>query len=403
VENDTLVIRVDPSLYSRGSGFKRTGAIGVRLSYSSVNTYETCPAKYKFQYETRLPTAPSPALSFGSSLHEALYRFHNRPVPVAPGLDELLTTLDLVWVSEGYSDASEEASYHQHGRSVLEQYHAANSGAFRIPAALEHKFRIEIEGVEFTGVIDRMDRIPGGGYEIIDYKTNRRLPTQSQVDQDLQLTVYHMAAREVWGIEAEALTLYYLLPGQRMTTTRTSEDADAVKRRIATVAERIDAGLFEPRENGLCNWCDFQEMCPIFRHRYEREGSDPAPKMTELVDEWIALKKQGRQVYRRIEELANLINAYCEEHDYRRLYGSDGDAIDRRIQHVTSPDMAKVRAILEPRGLWEQVLTVDPGKLNALIESRTLPPDVEDAILSSREEVRTQHQLWLKEASRSRR
>ena len=56
-----------------------------------------------------------------------------------------------------------------------------------------------------------------------------------------------------------------------------------------------------------------------------------------------------------------------------------------------------------PDGLWEDVLSVDPSKIQALIESRRLPPDVEDAVLASREEVRTQHALWLKEPSRSRR
>ena len=87
-----------------------------------------------------------------------------------------------------------------------------------------------------------MDRIPGGGYEIIDYKTNRRLPPQAAVDQDLQLSIYYLAAKEIWGIEPERLTLYYLLPGQRMTTVRTPADADELRRRIATVAERIEAG-----------------------------------------------------------------------------------------------------------------------------------------------------------------
>ena len=58
----------------------------MRLSYSSINTYETCPQKFKFQYEDRLPTSPSAALAFGDSLHQALHRFHSRPVPVAPSL-----------------------------------------------------------------------------------------------------------------------------------------------------------------------------------------------------------------------------------------------------------------------------------------------------------------------------
>lgn len=372
----------------------------MRLSYSSINTYETCPQKFKFQYEDRLPTSPSPALAFGDSLHQALHRFHSRPVPVAPSLEELQEMLESVWVRDGFSDPSEERMYLDHGRQVLAQYHRENASEYRIPAALEFRFTIEVEGVHLAGVIDRMDRLPGGGYEIIDYKTNRRLPPQDRIDRDLQLSIYALAAKEVWGIEPERLTLYYLLPGQRMSTTRTAADADELRRRIGTVAERIGAGMFEPRENPLCDWCEFQALCPVFRHREERRGGDPAPRMTEVVDEWIGLKREGRRVYRRIDELAGPINAFCDEHNYRRLFGTDGAAIDRRPQHITAPDEAKLRAVLEPLGLWERVLSVDPAKVNALIESRTLPPDVEDAVLASREEVRIQHALFLKEAAK---
>jgi hypothetical protein len=187
-----------------------------------------------------------------------------------------------------------------------------------------------------------------------------------------------------------------------MSTSRTPKDVDELRARIATVAERIAAGKFEPRENPLCDWCDYQAMCPIFRHRYEREEGDPTPRMTELVDEWISLKRQGREVYRRIDELVGLINAFCEEHGYRRLYGSDGAAVDRRPQHVTQPDEAALRRVLEPLGLWEHVLSVDTKKLGDLIESRRLAPEVEDAILASREEVRTQYALYLKEPARTR-
>ncbi len=375
----------------------------MRLSYSSINTYETCPAKFKFQYEDRVPQARSPALAFGDSLHRALHLFHNRPVPVPPSLEELLDMLEMSWVSEGFVDESEERTYRDHGRQVLAEYHRENASAYRIPAALEFRFTIHVEGVELSGVIDRMDRIPGGGYEIIDYKTNRRLPPQARIDRDLQLSVYHLAAKEVWGIEPERLTLYYLLPGQRMTTGRTAADVDELRRRIATVAERVAAGKFEPRQNPLCDWCEYQALCPLFRHLHERERGDPTPRITEIVDEWIALKRQTRATYRRFDELVPLINAFADEHGYRRLFGSDGAAIDRRPQHVTAPIEERVREILQPLGLWERVLSVDPAKLNALIESRSLPPDVEDRLLASREEIRTQYALYLKEGERARR
>ena len=66
----------------------------MRLSYSSIDAYETCPARFKFQYEDRIPGKPSPALSFGDSLHQALFHFHSRPVPEPPALEELHEMLD---------------------------------------------------------------------------------------------------------------------------------------------------------------------------------------------------------------------------------------------------------------------------------------------------------------------
>jgi RecB family exonuclease len=256
-----------------------------------------------------------------------------------------------------------------------------------------------VEGVELAGIIDRLDRLPGGGYEVIDYKTNRRLPPKGSVDTDLQLSLYYLAAREIWGIEPERLTLYFLLPGHRMTTSRSPADVDALRRRVATVAERIEAGFFEPRENPLCNWCDFQPVCPVFRHRYER---DEAPRIAEVVDEWISLKREDRDRWRRMEELARTIKAYAEEHGFKRLFGSDG-AIQLVERLETAPAPEAVRSLLEPLGLYESVLAIDPNRLHDLIQARTLPPSVEEELLCSREDVRRTTALYLREPARTRR
>src|ERR1041385_9551063 len=104
----------------------------MKLSYSAISTYELCPAKYRFQYEDRLPTGTSPALAFGDSLHRALYRFHDRPVPVAPTLADLHEILEGEWVADGYHDPSEERTYLDHAPQVLAAYHRENAPWFRI-------------------------------------------------------------------------------------------------------------------------------------------------------------------------------------------------------------------------------------------------------------------------------
>jgi PD-(D/E)XK nuclease superfamily protein len=200
----------------------------------------------------------------------------------------------------------------------------------------------------------------------------------------------------VWGIEPERLTLYYLLPGQRMTTSRGPEDVDALRRRVAAVADRIEAGRFEPRENPLCGWCDYRHLCPLFGHL-----RDATPvRVADAIDEWIALAREDRDRERRLREIGAVIRAYAEEHGLSRLHGSDGAVqLVRRIE--AAPDADAVRRILEPLGLAERVLTVDPARLDALIATGTLPPSVEDALLSSRERVRTDTALSLRETERT--
>ena len=60
--------------------------------------------------------------------------------------------LESEWVSDGYRDESEERTYLDHARQVLGQYHRENGGSFRIPAALEFRFTVEIEGAQISGV-----------------------------------------------------------------------------------------------------------------------------------------------------------------------------------------------------------------------------------------------------------
>ena len=314
----------------------------IRLSYSSISTYELCPLQYKLRYLEGRPGRRTPALAFGESLHEALRRFHGQPVPVAPGPAKLMAYLDEAWDRSAYASREEERAYRDHARQVLTAYHADNAESFRVPVALEQRFQIDVDGVTVSGVIDRMDRHPDGSYEIVDYKTNRRLPPRKYVEQDLQLSIYYLAAWEVWGILPDRLTLYFLLPGQPVTVARRPEDLDATRSRIADVAAGIKAGRFVPQENRLCDWCDYQARCPLFAHRFER-GETPVD-IGAAVDEWIAAKRRLKADADRIDELAVLIHDYCERTGLERLFGQDA-----AVTRISREDGAFDLRLHEPR------------------------------------------------------
>ncbi len=235
----------------------------MRLSYSALSSYENCPLSYRFQYVDGLEVEPTPYLSFGRSLHAALEWLYGRSTPEPPSLEGLLSYLDSCWSSEGFSGADEESSYLKHGREVLTRFYYSNIGDFRLPVAVEERFELDRGGFVLSGVIDRVDRNPDGSYEIIDYKTSRRLPEISRLREDLQLPIYQLACKEIWGINPSKLTFYYLVHNQRYSTRPLDEEGLArVVGRLDAVAAAISRGDFHATPNRLCPWCSFRDICP---------------------------------------------------------------------------------------------------------------------------------------------
>jgi len=76
---------------------------------------------------------------------------------------------------------------------MIQEYYRKNNIADFNVVDLESRFAIEIGDEKnkhiISGIIDRIDKTPDG-YEIIDYKTTKKMPSQEKVDNDMQLSVY---------------------------------------------------------------------------------------------------------------------------------------------------------------------------------------------------------------------
>ena len=153
----------------------------IRLSFSRIDTYRTCPRKFRFRYVDRLPTKPSPHLSFGTSIHGALEAFHDRKLPEPPSEEQLLGFLFDAWDARGFEDLprEEQLAYYRHGQQVLRRYHARPRPPDRTTAATEAWFEVPFayEAV-VVGSIDRVDVDADDDLHVIDYKTNRRARPQ---------------------------------------------------------------------------------------------------------------------------------------------------------------------------------------------------------------------------------
>ena len=265
----SLVARDEPSL----DPFLPRRGDGVVLSASDIDTYRTCPLKYKFARVFRIPQEPTLHQRFGILVHQVLERFHGRagsntspadPAPPAlPTLPELLGLLDAGWRRGGFGDSEEERQLRGKATSALTRYHERFESEAVQPIWFERQFSFKLGRHLLRGRVDRVDRLPGDEYELIDYKTGRP-KRPDQLSDDVQLSLYAVGAREAWGLQASRQAYYYLLDDQKVAVPSDDRDRGDWVCEVATeVAEGILAQGFEPTPSlAACSICDYRLVCP---------------------------------------------------------------------------------------------------------------------------------------------
>ncbi len=232
---------------------------GVVLSASDIDAYRTCPLKYKFARVFRIPQEPSVHQRFGILVHQVLERFHGRDAP--PGtLSELLGLLDAGWRRGGFSDTEEERQLHGKAAAALTRYHERFQSEEAQPVWFERPFTFKLGPHLLRGRVDRVDRLPSGEYELIDYKTGRP-KTADQLAEDVQLSLYAVGAREAWRLDASRQAYYYLLDDEKVEVN--ADGGEWVQEVALEVAEGILSQGFEPTPSyAACSVCDYRLVCP---------------------------------------------------------------------------------------------------------------------------------------------
>ena len=250
------------------------------ISYSQIETFRTCPLHYKLKYIIRIPTPPSAAQSFGTSIHSTLRDFYEKvKVGKKPTTELLKDTLEKVWISDGYKSKSHEKRSYEAAQKYLNDYYKKEFDPHNLPIALEQSFVVPLRlatlaqgkpserTLKIGGRIDRVDRTGNSGIEIIDYKTGANVPTQKQVDHDLQLTLYALAGTTIpdnpFGkiLQDVKLSLYYFDSMSKITTKRTKEQLNATVDEIFKVREEIEKSEFKCSGHMFCENCEYSLLC----------------------------------------------------------------------------------------------------------------------------------------------
>ena len=258
---ELIAARHEPSL---AAFLPRRGDKKLSLSASDLDLYLTCPLKYKFARVFGIPQEPTINQRFGILIHNVLERFHKEDKPDEDdgGLRRLMSLFEAGWRRSGFGASDDELQYRERAREAMRLYCEREGAAESEPVWLERKFDIQIGEHHVRGRVDRVDRLPGGDYELIDYKTGER-KTEADLESDLQLPLYRLAAREAWEIEAGTGSYYYVLDAEKVAAPTKPDDAERVERTVLQVGEGVLGQDFEPRPSpAVCGWCDYRLICP---------------------------------------------------------------------------------------------------------------------------------------------
>ncbi len=275
----------------------------VRLSGSQVGTLLACPRQWFLERRVQAGGRRSASASFGSVVH--VLAEHGVRDGLSPA--ELSAQLERVWQEIPFEAVWFSASERAEADDALERLVAwteARSGrrVLGVEVGFEVPFRTGGVEMRLTGTVDRLDQMPDGRLQIVDFKTGRSVPTSVEAAGLDQLGVYQLAAQlgafealagpgaQVAGAELVYLRRndgdrpYPKVVAQPSLTEhpyldqpkplpmlddagrrRVGEQHDHpswVHQRLAAAAEVLSAGRFAATAGESCRYCVFSSSCP---------------------------------------------------------------------------------------------------------------------------------------------
>jgi RecB family exonuclease len=284
------------------------------FSASSLNAYAECARKWYYRYVcAAVEDAPSSASTYGTAFHAALEDFHGEfPEPLARDEAAMRTKITgyVNWAFERYRDQFDapvefELQKRRALRTAERYVDWLLAEAARAPFTVigrEIPVNLELDGFDFVGFIDRLDRDERtGGVSIFDYKTGSIATSAAEYRDevrrfaDFQLPFYYWA-RTAAGDRVYRLALIPLkdalldvvpislevVPvappnGKRSDApsgTIAIADLERARSRMIEICRELSSGTLERFEvttdPAACTYCAYRDACADRPHD-ERE------------------------------------------------------------------------------------------------------------------------------------
>jgi RecB family exonuclease len=353
------------------------------LSSSFIEDWKLCPYKATEVRQREGVDSSSKFTDFGNIIHQTLDKYYS--------IDEDIET---IYRNECMASNLPDLVMYSDGIKMLKNFEIEEAKYKSDIVAKEVEFRLELEAPDGTicpvvGVIDRIDYLGDGVYEIIDYKTSYTVKERWELKQDIQMAVYDLA---FWSLcetnglfevtvppERLILTVWYLRYGKWRIGDKTPDDRRVLADYLQLIYNQV-IGTDEPpkKANKYCAYCPFRNDCDeLARLKSVIPGVFALDEISDddLVELYTELKTQDGVLGKRIDEIKKVLR--------KRLLFADG-AIETDAYKISATskkykkrELYQVRNLLSPLGVFEDVVSVDNRKLDKIAKANGLEEEVE--------------------------
>ena len=273
------------------------------FSYSSLQSYQKCPAQFHFRYIERIFKNDEGIEAFmGKRVHETIeYIYDQKKSGVNLSFDKIIQYHHSLWENKWHGSVAivnrnilpvdrekniplwkkYAAFYFRTGEKCLTKFYSLNHPFDENVYANEYEMDFLIgnnSDYRIKGFVDRLDVDEKGNWIIHDYKTGKRPYNQKEADQDMQLGLYQIGLEKTKKNINDVLLVWHFLQQSKenilVYSKRSESDLEKITKKIVNLIDEIRLKLlknekFVAKKSMLCNWCYFWQECPV------QEGSNP--------------------------------------------------------------------------------------------------------------------------------
>ncbi len=362
-------------------------------SHSKLSTFENCRYKYKLHYVDRIvPEFKATIETFmGSRVHETLEKLYkDLKFQKENSVEDLLRFLNEQWEREwvdniiiNKKEYTKENYKKMAEKFVIDYYnsHKPFDDINIIGLETEDKLKLS-NGDSYHIRIDKFG-FKDSTYFVCDYKTNSSMKDQDEADQDRQLAMYALWVNKKFKDAKKVVLRWHMLAFNKdVESERTPRELKLLEKETIKLIKEIETcKSFPTNVTGLCNYCEYQNICPAFKHKVEteqktlREFKDDAG--VKLVDRLAVLKEQYKEFEKEIDDTQKQLIEFAIQKELEIVYGSNKKAKVKEYYKLKYPeDKEKIVILLKKHKLYEKFVNVNYLKLNSQILEGNLPKDI---------------------------